>query len=466
MKKLLIFLVILALAAAGGGWAWYARRAADKPAPDPTATVERGSIRSVVASTGKVTSNLDVDIKCKASGAIVKLPFDVSAFVKKGDLLVELDPVDEQRQVDLATSALGAAQARLATARQQLLIAEQNLRTSRDRAGSALRSAQARASDAQSKARRMGELFEKKLASQEDFDTAQTAAIQAAGELSNAQVQTEELKAQELALELRRQDIKLAQAEVESDQITLSNSRQRLADTRVIAPMDGIVATRPVQIGQIIASGITNVGGGTTILTISDLSRIFISASVDESDIGRVQLGQPVEISADAHRGAKFIGEVVRIATKGVNVSNIVTFEVKIEVTGANKNLLKPEMTTNVEIVAADKQDVLTLPVEAVVRRGGKQTVTLAKDKGPDEPDETRTVEVGINDGQRHEIISGVSEGEVVKLSKDAPGRQGQGRGDGARGANAREQRTRQQMMNGGAPPPPPGAPARRGGHP
>ncbi|MCX5660710.1 MAG: efflux RND transporter periplasmic adaptor subunit [Planctomycetota bacterium] len=455
MKKWLIVILLLLAIAGGGGWYWYKRQvAASQPAPDPTVVVERGAIRSIVASTGKITSNLDVDIKCKASGEIIKLPFDVSDAVKKGDLLTELDPVDEKRQVDLATASLSISQARLETAKQNLLIAEQNLSTSREKVASTVKSAQARAVDAQSKAQRMAQLLEKKLAAQEDYDTAQTSAVQAAGDLRSAQIAIDELKAQELSLELRRQDIKLAEAQVAADRITLSDATQRLTDTKVMAPMDGVIATRPVQIGQIIASGITNVGGGTTILTLSDLSRIFISATVDESDIGRVKLGQAVDITADAFRGTRFKGKVIRIATKGVNVSNIVTFEVKIEVTGENKDLLKPEMTTNVEIVVADKKDVLAVPVEAVVRRSGKQTVTLVK--GLLETEEQRTIEVGINDGVRYEVTSGLEEGDKVKIRKAEADSKWKAGGNPP-GNKAAEQRTRQNMMGGGGPPPPPG---------
>ena len=82
--------------------------------------------------------------------------------------------------------------------------------------------------------------------------------------------------------------------------------------------MDGVVTDRKVQTGTIIASGVSNVGGGTTILTLSDLSRIYVLASVDESDIGKVQVGQPATITVDAYPSMQFAGKVVRIASKGV----------------------------------------------------------------------------------------------------------------------------------------------------
>jgi HlyD family secretion protein len=179
------------------------------------------------------------------------------------------------------------------------------------------------------------------------------------------------------------------------------------------------VASRPVQIGQIIASGVSNVGGGTTFLTLSDLSRIFVVAAVDESDIGKVALGQAVTVTVDAFPLKEFKGTVVRIAAKGVNLSNVVTFEVKIEVTGNAKELLKPEMTANVkEILIAEKSDVLLVPCEAIVRKGrGKQIVTLVKEGAENED---VTVETGITDGTKTEVVTGLTEGQTVLVRKGA----------------------------------------------
>src|SRR5439155_4332181 len=114
----------------------------------------------------------------------------------------------------------------------------------------------------------------------------------------------------------------------DSDKVALANARQQRDYTTVTAPMDGVVSALNVQIGVIIASGITNVAGGTTIMTLSDLSHVFVLASVDESDIGTIVVDQPAIITVDAYPGRQFKGKVVRIATKGVNVTNVVTFEV------------------------------------------------------------------------------------------------------------------------------------------
>ena len=422
MKKWIV-IIVLVLALAGGGAYYYwvylpAAAKADAPAV-VTAKVERGPIRLVVASTGRVVSNLDVDIKCKASGEVTKLPFDVSDIVKKNDLLLELDPVDQGRVVRQAEVRQSASQAKLRIARENLAVAERTLVTDRARAEVAVKSCEVRSKDARAKADRMKALLEKKLISPEDCDTAETAAVQAAADLDNAKVKIEELKTQELALELSRQQVKLSEADAEGDKIALDIAKDRLDDTKVYAPIDGVVASRPVQIGQIIASGVSNVGGGTTFLTLSDLSRVFVLAAVDESDIGKVALDQVVTVTVDAFPLKEFKGKVVRIAAKGVNLSNVVTFEVKIEVTGQAKELLKPEMTANVkEILIAEKSDVLLVPCEAILRKGrGKQVVTLIKEGAENEE---VVVETGISDLTKTEIVKGLSEGQTVLIHKDA----------------------------------------------
>jgi HlyD family secretion protein len=418
MTKFFILIVLCGIGV--GGYFLYQAHAAKAATSQPTtatAPVARGNIFQAVASTGRVVSNRDVEIKCKASGQIIELPYtDVSQKVTKDSLIVQVDPIDQKRAVRQAEVELDQSQAKLAQAQQSLTIAEQTLATNRDKVASTLKSAQSNAKDAQDKAQRRRQLFEQKLASPEELQTAETAATMAQTELRNAQIAEKDLKTQELSLELKRKDVKLAEAVVENDQIALDTTKQRLSDTTVTAPMEGIVAALNVQKGQIIASGVTNVAGGTTVMTLSDLSQIFVLASVDESDIGKVEVDQPVTISVDAFPSTRFRGKVVRIATKGVNVSNVVTFEVKVEVTSDNKGLLKPEMTANVQIVAASKQDVLVVPANAVTRKQGKMIAAVQKPGGQTED---RTVQVGLTDGEKYEVISGLEEGETVVYRKD-----------------------------------------------
>lgn len=450
MKKYLILLAIL-IVLAGGGYYVYRQQTVTAATPTlATTKVERRPLRIAVASTGRVVSNLDVDIKCKASGAVIKLPFDISDTVKKGDLLVEIDPVDTIPIVRKAEATVAASTAKLEQARWDLKVATESIKTTRDKAQAALDSAIAHEKDLKAKAARTRELFAKKLASQEELDTAETSAAQAVADVASAQAVREDVKTQEIALELKKQAIALAAAQLDADKVAKENADQQLRDTKVFAPIDGVVAARNVQIGTIIASGITNIGGGTTVITLSDLSHIFVYAAVDESDIGKVATGQAVDITADAYPNVHFTGKVIRIATKGANASNVVTFEVRIEVTSANKRMLKPEMTTNVEVINTDEESVLQVPAQALVRkRGGSRaaasqpttapeatteattrggpaareklrparaSVTLVK---PDGSQEQRDITIGRTDGGNFEVLSGLQEGATILLNKN-----------------------------------------------
>jgi HlyD family secretion protein len=382
------------------------------------ATVERGPITAVVSSTGRVVPDLDVEIKCKASGEVKALPFDVSDVVTQGALLVELDPIDEQRRVQQAQIALASSRARVEQKRSALAVAERSLQTNRTRAQTALESAKARAADARAKAERSKLLLQKQLLSQEEFDTVETSAVQAEAELKNARTRLEELETEALSLEISRQDLQLASAQVKSDEITLADAQRRLSETKVFAPIDGVISGRSVEIGQIVSSGINNIGGGTTLMTVADLRRIYVLASVDESDIGSVEVGHKATITVDAFPDETFRGTVTRIATKGVNVSNVVTFEVKVEVTDERKRLLKPEMTANVDIVTASKESALLVPAQAISkgRRGFVAVVPSPDGKGEGE---RRPVTIGIRNDTTIEIVEGLAEGDRVQLSND-----------------------------------------------
>lgn len=417
MKKFLIG-GILVLALAGGAWYQFKYkpdRAKATATVEETAAVARGDLRVSVSSTGSVVSNLDVEVKCKAGGQVMKVPFDISDAVKEGDLLVELDPIDEQRKVSQAEVSLSVAQAKLAVARENLAVAEQTLKTDRQRADAALQAARKQATDARAKADRMKELYAKRLVSQEDADTAETAAVQNEADLDLAKVRLAELTTQERTLEVKRQEVRQAEATAQSDQITLDIAKDRLRDTKVLAPMAGAISSRSVQVGQIIASATSNVGGGTALLNLSDLSRLFVLANVDESDIGKVKAGQEVTITVDAYPGMNFRGKVVRIATTGVNSSNVVTFEVKIEVLSERKNLLKPQMTANVDVLVGQAEGTLLVPANALVRRGREYFAEVQAGGAKTE----KKVEIGLTNGDRTEVKSGLAEGEVVTVHKE-----------------------------------------------
>lgn len=419
MNKLIPIILIVVVVLGGGGYYYRTQSAATAAllleAPE-YGDIARESIFQNVECTGRVVSNLDVEIKCKASGQVIGLPYDISDHVKKGDLLLEIDPVDQARNLQQVEATVAASEARLAQAKSNLIAAEKNLEAETSRVHASLAAANARAADAEAKARRDQDLFEKKHVSVEEAETSRTSAVEARANVGTAQAQVAALGAQQEQLESNRQAIRLAEVQIQSDTAALALAKQRLAETKVMAPIDGIVSTRLVQIGQIVSSGISNVGGGTAVMTVSDISRMFILAAVDESDIGEVREGQKSNITVDAFPGEEFTGTVMRIASKGTNVSNVVTFEVKIEVESENKNLLKPEMTANVSISVAETENALTAPIRAISRKGDETYVTVVTGEGEAEKQEQVPVKTGINDGNRIELTEGGKEGDRVLL--------------------------------------------------
>ncbi len=369
MKKIVIIIIVLIIIGAGGYFFFIKGKKVESSMEgeqERTTTVQRGDLVLTVSTTGRVVSNLDVDIKSKASGEIVSLPFDVSDEVKTGELLVELDPVDEQRSVTQKETSLEAAKARLADSKESLKISEINLEIERKTVEANLKSAQQKAEESEAKLKREEDLFSKKLISQEDLDAAVTSVKTARSQLVQAEAALTNIKAIERGLEQKKYQIKINETSVKNAEIELDLAKRRLGETKIYAPMDAVVSARNVQKGQIIASGISNVGGGTTLLTLSDLSHVFVIASIDESDIGKLRINQEALITTDAFPSKRFKGKIVRIATKGTNQSNVVIFDVKIEVFGEGIKYLKPEMTANIEITADKKNNILVLPNEAI----------------------------------------------------------------------------------------------------
>ena len=421
MRKFVIILVLIA--ALGGGTFYWVKHRTGGPTATAAPTIVtaiRDNIRLGVECTGTVVSNLDVEIKCEAGGEIISIPYDISDVVQRGDLLAELNPENEERNLRNAQISLQSARARLYQASQTLRNAELNLELKRRRADVALRSAQAQYEDARAKAERVRALYENERISEEQYESAQTAATLASVALENSHLAIEELDIEDENLEIRRQEVRQAEASYLSAQINLEIAERRLRETKVFAPISGVVAQRNVQVGQIIASALSNVGGGTTLMILSDLSRIYVEASVDESDIGKIEVGQEAQIRVDAFPQERFRGRVERIAAQGRLVSNVVTFEVKIEVLGRNKEKLKPQMTANVDILVAKSENTITLPTQAIQSDPEGIFVMVPGT----EPGSTvhRPVEVGLDDGMSVEIVSGLSEGEEVLIPTGGAG--------------------------------------------
>ncbi len=406
--KYIIWIIIIAVVA-GGGWLYWQKQAqasaAASNAPPTLDVIKRRTIEKVVSANGKIASNRDVDIKCQASGTIKTLPYtDVAKEVKPDELVCQLDPVDMKRLVDTAKAVVDGDKSRLEEAKLNRDLAKMSLDTTRQRNEASLASAKAQAADAHSKADRTRQLFEAKptaLASKEDLDTAVTTATLADASVETAQAAIAELDQLSKQIDIKEQQINEMDSTLAQDQSRYDTAVQNMDYCTVRAPKADDPSDPPrwfitslltnIAPGYVVQSGTSGFSAGTTIMTLSDLSHIFCLANVYESDESFLTnpevTKQRVRVKADSFPGVIFMGETVRVAQKGTTVNNVTTFEVKIEITSENRILLRPEMTTTVEIIAGSRSDVLTVPASDFARtgnseKGGHGAATGAADVG------------------------------------------------------------------------------------
>lgn len=378
-----------------------------------TTTVQSGDFRVSVSATGKVHPLREVEVMSKASGDIIELPFELGDHVKAGDLVVKLDPINEERNLRKTEAQLKSAQARLEKARSELALVKSGNIMAVTESDASVKIAQAKMAEAESRLKRQKDLFERKLVPMENLESFQTALEQAKSDLTRARAAVENTLSLPNQEATRKQDIRLAEVEVTNAEITLADSQKRLADTQIHAPMDGVITERKVENGQVISSPLGNVGGGTKLMIIADLSRLYLVTAVDESDIGGVELGQRALITADAYPTTEFEGVVAHIAPTGLAVSNVVTFDVKVEVQGEGLKKLRPGMTANVTIIMAEAKDALWVQSDAVqVGEDGKPFVEIMGAAG--EPAKV-PVKSLLTDGLRTQV-TGVEAGQTVVL--------------------------------------------------
>ncbi len=374
--------------------------------------VLRGDLTVKISATGIVEPNFKVEVKSKASGEVLKFPFDEGDRVKKGTLLLQLDESDEKRNVAKANAEKSSSMAKMMKAKTALLLQETKYETDLQKARSSVESAQASLEESEDQLSRQKDLFEKKFAARETLDRAKTAYRVNKENLVQSKAQVQVVIDSVHDITMKKNEIELAKAEVERANIALDEAQERLDETEIFAPITGVIIEKLIEEGQIIASGISNVSGGTALMTLADMSRLFIIADVDETDIGSVQLDQTVTITADAFPSKTFQGKVRRIAPQGKVENSITIFKVKIEVHGAGRNILKPMMSSNIEIVTASAKDTLYVSRGAMRKNDtGFYVVILESGKPIKIP-----VEIGIENPIHTQILAGLEEGQKVIL--------------------------------------------------
>lgn len=215
------------------------------------------------------------------------------------------------------------------------------------------------------------------------------------------------------------QDLEDALLEYQTAQTSLDSAQSNIDDTIILAPMDGYVVGEPKSVGTLVAQGVNN---PTVIMTLADLSKKQINAKIDETDIGRIRVGQKVEFTVDAYTGKTFTARVSNISQTDVDNSwsdsgsssaTVIYYSVLMDVDDP-ENLLKPAMTARVNVAVDEKENVLLVPLAALKTNEQGQYVIVVR---PDGTVENRNVTVGIYSGDKVEIAEGLEEGEIVSIS-------------------------------------------------
>lgn len=310
MKKIIISALVVVVALAVGIYYYQSK---PQEATYKTAKVERGAIISSVSATGSLAAVVTVQVGTQVSGTIQKLFVDFNSLVKKGQPIAQIDPALFTAQVEQSRGSYLNAQATRQKAKADLNDAARSLERSR-------------------------QLIKDGIVAQSDYDTAENRYQQAVA------------------------TVKAAEGSVTQTRGSYSQAQTNLKYATIKSPVDGIVVSRNVDVGQTVAASFTT----PTLFTIAqDLTKMEIDTSVDEADISRTRVGQPVTFTVDAYPENRFTGKVIQIRNAPIITQNVVTYVVVIGVD--NKDLkLKPGMTANVTIETARKDDVLKIPSAAL----------------------------------------------------------------------------------------------------
>jgi len=382
--------VVVVLAGVGGLIA--ATRGGTKIDPSKLAKVERGDLAKSVVATGKVEPITKVEIKSKASGIVKKLYVDAGDRVKRGQVLAELDKEEIEAHVAQAKAQAEAADASLRGTEADME------RAKVDAEGVDVPTLKRAYERAQGMAK-------EGVVSASALDDAQRNYELALNKQNVA-------KAQLLVL---RAKIGQAQAQVAQDRANLKQLEEQYSYTTVTSPIDGILLSRDVEVGDAVSSILVLGSSATLIMTLGDTSEVYVKGKVDESDIGKVYLGQPARIKVESFKDKSFNGKVTKISPMGVEKDNVTTFEVRVSINNPGGEL-KAAMTANAEIILEEHKNVLQIPEGAILYDKDKKASVEVPDPKGKEGKNKVAVNIGISNGAKTELLGGLKEGDQVVL--------------------------------------------------
>jgi len=374
-------------------WGVSARLGSRADIPDSRiATVERGTIARSVVATGKIEPITKVEIKSKANGIIKVLPVEVDQLVAEGAVLVELDRENLMAHVRETRATLQAAKAALEGAQAQL--EKSRVEAEGPDVEFARRSLQ-----------RAKTLFQQKLIAQSQLDEAQTTLDQAENRTRAAQSQ----------LSIAKARVSEAGANVAQAQAATDRAEEELANATIRAPMRGTILARDVEVGSPVSS-ILNMGAAATpVVTMGDISKVFVRGKVDETEIGNLRLNQPARITVETFKDKTFQGKVTQISPMGVERDNVTNFEVRVSIENPG-NELKANMTANAEIVLEERPNALIAPEGAITYDAKRNASVELLDRTTRSGRRRVPIKVGISNGTRTQILEGLKQGDKLVL--------------------------------------------------
>jgi HlyD family secretion protein len=358
------------------------------------AKVTRGDVARSVVATGKIQPITKVEVKSKASGIVEKLYVDINYKVKKGQELAQLDQQEIVAQVEAQRAQLAAAEANVGTY-------QANIEQDKVNAAAPDLPMYKLTLDRNQEMQKEGIVSRQTL---DDADKDYLAAL-TRRDSSKAQIGVDEAK------------LKQARAQVLQSQASLKQLEEQLGYTTIVAPMDGEILSRDVEIGDAVSSILVLGSTATLVMTEGDVNEVYVDGKVDEADIAHVYLGQPARIKVESFRDRTFNGKVTKISPMGVEKDNVTTFEVRVSINNPGGEL-KALMTANAEILLDEHKGVLTVPENAVTYDNQKNASVEIPDKRQKDGSRKVPVTVGLSNGSVTEIISGLKEGDQVVLQQ------------------------------------------------
>lgn len=392
-RRRIIWGAIAVVVLSGGGYGVKAALSSSRTIdPSKIASLERGDLARVVVATGKIQPLSKVEIKSKASGIVKRLYVDYGDGVKQGQLLAELDKVQLEAAERAYRANLQAAEAALDSSKATL---ERNKIDAEGPDVPFLKLNMERAE----------QMYKDGVMSKSLVEDAE----------KNYQLALNKQVSAERNLAVSKAEIAKCEAQVAQARASLENAQEDLHNSTIVSPIDGLVLSRDVNIGDAVSSILVLGSQATLILTLGDVSEVYVQGKVDEADIGKVFLSQPARIVVESFKDKKFTGKVTKISPLGKEKDNVTTFEVRVSISNPGGEL-KANMSANAEILLEEKKNVLMIPEAALIYDKERKASVEIPDAKAENGKKKLSVKLGISNGVKTEILDGLDEKQQVVL--------------------------------------------------